>query len=394
MRGRINFILAVAFAIVSNVSSAFAAYDVIWKVENGFRFYKTPEPFSAYNFVAQRLRSPSTADWILRTERQLQQESDWNGWANKWKDATCWDRTGYVLTNEDRCEDYTLPASHRALLSVTDTDDASDRCSLAIGLLASQSPRPRADDGRRAQLFNKRRKDIADRQSDVPCKNIPVEVPYAPAGDAGVEATVTVTHAGSSVALTPVKIVVKDLLVVGMGDSFAAGVGNPDRPAQLWRDGLANYDGGGRGGLPVRINGGTQTPLSEISGASANWLDTRCFRSQYGPQFRTALHLAADVPHAAITYLDLSCDGARIIEGLLHEKSLDRGYSLDTKAPEAQLGRASQLLCSTHKHREVSYRLRLVDDVSECPRSKQGEICEKRGYQRDNIHQTTMEVCD
>ena len=394
MRVRLNSVAVVVFAIVGNVSSAFAAYDVVWKVENGFRFYKTPAPFNAYSSVAEELRRPGTGDWILRTEQRLQQDSDWNGWASKWKDETCWDRTGYVLTNEGRCEDYTLPASHRVLLSVTDTDDVSDKCSVAINLIASQSA-PQPDQNRRNQLFNQRRRETAGQQSGVACKNIPIEVPFAPAGDAGVEAAVTVTRAGASTVLAPVKIVVKDLLVLGMGDSFAAGVGNPDRPAQLRDDGTVNYGGSGTY-LPVRKNGYSEAPLSEISGASANWLDIRCFRSQYGPQFRTALHLAADLPHAALTFLDLSCDGARIVEGLLHRKELDSGYDPDTADPDSQLGRASRLLCSSRQYRNVSYRLRFSDDASQCPPLGSNEICEysKREYQRERIDRTMMRVCD
>lgn len=394
MRVGLKSVAAAVFVIFGNVSSAIAGHDVVWKVENGFRFYKTPAAFNAYNSVAEELRRSATGDWILRTERRLQQKSDWNGWASKWKDETCWDRSGYVLTNEGRCEDYTLPASHRVLLSVTDTDDASDKCSVTIKLIASQSA-PQPDQNRRNQLFNQRTKEIAGQQSSVACKNIPIEVPFAPAGDTGVEATVTVTHAGSSADLAPVKIVVKDLLVLGMGDSFAAGVGNPDRPAQLRDDGTVNYGGGGTY-LPVRKNGYSEAPLSEISGASAKWLDIRCFRSQYGPQFRTALHLAVDVPHAAVTFLDLSCDGARILEGLLHRKQLDSGYDPDTDDPEPQLGLASRLLCSSRRYRTVAYQIRFAGDAARCPTLRSNEICEysDRKYQRERIDRTVMQVCD
>ncbi len=386
--------VALVFAAAGSVSNAFAAYDVVWKVENGFRFYKTSAPFNAYNSVAQELRRSGADDWILRTERRLQQDSDWNGWASKWKDETCWDRTGYVLTNESRCEDYTLPASHRVLLSVSDTDELSDKCTIVANPIASR-PSSQPDQGRRDQLFNQRRKEIAGQQSNVACRDIPIEVPFSSAGDAGVEAIVTVAHGGSSTVLPPVQIIVKDLLMLGMGNSFAAGVGNPDRPAQLRRDGMINYDGGPVH-LPVRQNGYDHAPLSEISGASANWLDIRCFRSQYGPQFRTALHLAADLPHAAVTFLDLSCDGARIIEGLLHRKELDAGYDPNTDDPDAQLGVASRLLCSSKKYRSVSYRLRFADDAARCPPSQPNEICEysNRKYQRERIDQTTMRVCD
>lgn len=394
MRPGFNLVAAVTVAIVGDVSGAFAAQNVVWQVENGFRFYKTPAPFNAYKSVAEGLRHSGADDWILRTEQRLQQDSDWNGWATQWKDETCWDRTSYVLTNEGRCEDYTLPASHRVLLSVTNTDEMSDKCSVAINVIPSRSV-PQRGQGRRNQLFTQRSKEVATQQSNVACKNIPVEVPFSPAGDAGIEATVTVTHAGASTVLAPVKVIVKDLLVLGMGDSFGAGVGNPDRPAQLRTDGHVIYDGTTTY-LPVRKNGYGEAPLSEISGASANWLDIRCFRSQYGPQFRTALHLALDLPHTAVTFLDLSCDGARILEGLLHRKQLDAGYDLKTGDPEAQIGLASRLLCSSKKYASALYHLRFAKDASECPALGSNEICEYsiRKYQRERINQTTMRVCE
>ena len=54
------------------------------------------------------------------------------------------------------------------------------------------------------------------------------DIPY-PAGS-----TVSVEIGGREVATE--KVVVKDLLVVGMGDSFASGEGNPDVPVRFSRD--------------------------------------------------------------------------------------------------------------------------------------------------------------
>jgi hypothetical protein len=400
---QIEFAALVVFAVSGLAGRALAAPEVSWEVENRFRFYQKPEPFKAYLKVAKDLRTAGTDDWILRTERKLQQihlseaksrEKEWNGWASEWMDATCWSRTGYVLINEDRCEDYTLPGSHRVLLSVAGVDNATTKCTVKTSVITTLTPK-QFNQKRRTELFNQRRKEAEGRQTNVGCQNIPVEVPFSTSGDAGVEVTVTLIQAGSQTDLPAQPIIVKDLLVLGMGDSFAAGVGNPDRPAQLTPNGGIIY-GGGDTGLPVRDKGFTGADLQEISAAQAKWLDIRCFRSQYGPQFRSALHLATDLPHSAVTFLDLSCDGARIIEGLLHRKTLDSGYDLDpADAPEPQPGMASRLLCASDNLQTKSYKLRFASDPSQCRPQRQDEICEYgvRKYQREAIDKTSMKVC-
>ena len=398
---RIAFAWLVLFVVCGPAGGALAAPQVNWEVENRFRFYQKPEQFRAYLKVAADLRAAGTGDWILRTEQKLQQnlsgaahQERWNGWAAKSIDATCWSRTGYVLINEERCEDYTLPGSHRVLLSVAGVNDATTKCTVKISVIATQTP-GQFNQKRRTELFNQRRKQVESRQTNVSCQNIPVEVPFSTSGDAGVEATVTLVEAGSQTDLPPQRIIVNDLLVLGMGDSFAAGVGNPDIPARLTPSGGVTY-GDDERNLPVREKGLTGADLQQISAAQAKWLDIRCFRSQYGPQFRSALHLAADLPHAAVTFLDLSCDGARIIEGLLHSKKLDAGYDLDPEdAPEPQLGMASRLLCASGNLQTKSYRLRLVKNPSRCRPERKDEICEYdvRKYQREAIDRTVMKVC-
>lgn len=398
---RIKLASLVALAVSGPASGALGAPEVTWEVENRFRFYQKPEPFRAYQKVAKDLRT-GTGDWILHTEQRLQQihrnEADsgdkWNGWASKWMDDTCWSRNGYVLINESRCEDYTLPGSHRVLLSVTGVDAATTKCTVKTSVIATRTPK-QFNEKRRSELFAQRRKETEGRQTNVGCENIPVEVPFSTSGDAGVEATVTLIQAGLQTDLAPQRIIVNDLLVLGMGDSFAAGVGNPDRPAQLTPNSGVVY-GGTSINLPVREKGFTGASLQDIVAAQAKWLDIRCFRSQYGPQFRTALHLATDLSHSAVTFLDLSCDGARIIEGLLHRKELDSGYDPNlTDDPEPQLGVASRLLCASGSSKTISYKLRFADAPSQCRSNRKDEICEygDRKYQREEINQTSMKVC-
>ena len=48
----------------------------------------------------------------------------------------------------------------------------------------------------------------------------------------------------------------------------------------------------------------------------ALWLNAACHRSLYSYQTRTALALAVQYPHIAVTYLPLACTGATIADGL------------------------------------------------------------------------------
>ena len=396
---RILSILLSVPAIFILTCNAFSAPEITWEVENRFRFYAEAEPFKAYLAVADEARAAGTSDWILGTERKLQQkvsnessseDGKWNGWAAKWRNDTCWDRQRFLLLNDDRCEDYVVPTSHRILLTVNGTP-VTTKCTLKADVIGA-APGP---------LFNKRKKQIESRQVNVGCRDIPVEVPFSVNGNAGVEVTVTLVQVPPQ-TLAPVKIFVKDILVLGMGDLFAAGVGNPDLPSRMDRRLGIFYDDFithrlGVKRLPVRRGGFDGASLSQISAAQAEWLDIRCFRSQYGPQFRTALHLAADLRHSAVTFLDLACDGARIIEGLLHRKELDSGYTTSITNPEAQLGLASRLLCADPvRPKSISYKLRFVDTASQCSSRKPNEICEfsERDYQReDDLDATSMRVC-
>ena len=52
------------------------------------------------------------------------------------------------------------------------------------------------------------------------------------------------------------------------------------------------------------------------SATSALWFNSACHRSLYSYQTRTALALAVQYPHIAVTYLPLACTGATIADGL------------------------------------------------------------------------------
>ncbi len=77
-------------------------------------------------------------------------------------------------------------------------------------------------------------------------------------------------------------VVLRDLLIVGIGDSNASGEGNPD-----------------------------------VAGASARWIDPRCNRSHFGYQAQTASALEHASDDTSVTFVHLACSGASLEEGLL-----------------------------------------------------------------------------
>jgi lysophospholipase L1-like esterase len=78
--------------------------------------------------------------------------------------------------------------------------------------------------------------------------------------------------------------------------------------AQYYRPSRAGYKGGRACEAP--------DSLQVWQRQSALWFNSACHRSLYSYQTRTALALAVQYPHIAVTYLPLACTGATIADGL------------------------------------------------------------------------------
>lgn len=120
-----------------------------------------------------------------------------------------------------------------------------------------------------------------------------------PKGAAHVRRTDTVGNVAS------VDANVSDRLILGLGDSYTSGEGNPDRPVIL-SDQLV----GSGAAFPRRPRDG------EIW--AAQWIDRSCHRSAYSWQLRLALHQTLIDPSKPITFLSFTCSGAEIVEGLFY----------------------------------------------------------------------------
>ena len=288
---RYAFALLTLFALTSAATPALAAASIKWRVENPFRFFTDPADSEIHRATYRALGPVERLTPVLSAERALQARHE-DGWAATMYRKTCWNWT----TNKFTCpqyDDYMNPVSHTVVADVTGIDEAASlTCTWLTAPNGGRNPRGAA--------------------VTQPCNDPFVfDAPY-PAG-----AKVSVEIGGRDVANTNVKVL--DILVAGMGDSFASGEGNPDIAVRFSRDRTADYGtfaSGDLAGYPARVGNWRQIGDRAFIGENARWLDQACHRSLYSQQLRAALELASEDPHRAVTYVGVSCSGAEVTAGL------------------------------------------------------------------------------
>lgn len=274
-----------------------------WEVKNRFRLFRNEADFRRH-IAAMR------DDGVLGAERRLARASDGRGWARDMVEHLCLQASGRI---PDQCqrdgerENYLAPASHRIGLAVAG--------SLAPGALCAWT----LDDG-----------ESATRTLTAPCaEEIKLRVKYGVTTAAVVDVGLP---DGTAQRLTAT-IAVRDLLIAGMGDSIAAGEGNPDRPIVLDDEGFcfrrflsgatSEYFRPGRAGFKGNracdvTLAGAGNSAADWSALNARWMNAECHRTLYGYQLRAALALAVEQAHVAVTYLPLACSGSTIEAGFLN----------------------------------------------------------------------------
>ena len=94
---------------------------------------------------------------------------------------------------------------------------------------------------------------------------------------------------------------------------------------------------------------------AEWSRLGARWLSQACHRSLYGYQLRTALALAVENPHVAVTFLPLACTGATIERGVLgSQRARELNCAPDRSCPTtvpAQIAQLQQYLAAARRNR-------------------------------------------
>ena len=268
-----------------------------WEVKNRFRLFRSEADFERHVDAMRHVA-------VLAAERRLAKESDGRGWAGDIVERLCLDRAGRLLEFCDRDgerENYLAPRDHRVGVTLAGTLPANEGCVWSF------------DDG-----------DGHPRQVSGACDE---EVKARLISGRPTLASVDIVLPDGTALRLVSEILVRDVLIAGMGDSVAAGEGNPDRAVQLSDQGFCfkRFGGGeyyrpGRAGFSgnkaCTAMPNEDTRAGEWAQQSARWLSGPCHRSLYSYQLRTALALAVRYPHIAVTYLPLACTGATIADGL------------------------------------------------------------------------------
>jgi hypothetical protein len=287
---------AVLAALTSRPAAAQdAPMQISWEVRNRFRLFREERDFLLH-VESARDRT------ILASEQGLEIQSDGRGWARNVVNRLCINIQGRVsepCMRDGVQESYLTPTEHPIVVRLTGAVPVGATCAWSF------------DDG-----------EGGPRQQTFDCAEpVNLRVRYG----RPTVATVDVSSADAPQRIAT-EIQVRDIFIAGLGDSVAAGEGNPDRPialadegfcfryylgsaaAQYYRPSRAGYKGGRACEAP--------DSLQNWQRYSALWFNPACHRSLYSYQTRTALALAVRYPHIAVTYLPLACTGATIADGL------------------------------------------------------------------------------
>src|SRR5215475_2858924 len=412
---------ALVVAILIVLTPVFAtttghAADLVWEVENPYRFFKRTASFEvqerAFNAVRGSPGQPLPANILWKVERRLNDpdcrdsstpdnclataragvERSRLGWAAQTVDLNCYDRNArprrYMVVCDRQYswgtakEDYILPDAHTVVMQI-----APERLATAGA-------------GDCVWTWQPKKVDLPAETKKQACngKLVIKRMPFSLDRSAsGVSVKVQLPD---GTTLTDPNVAVDDVFVVAMGDSFASGESNPDRPVTFSNSREMVYDPinatdqqlAYRGfdsknpkygvaaadtsinpkSLPKRLmedeQKGTVYKLSsrefqqafDLSGAQ--WLSPDCHRSQYGYPFRVSIGLALENRHRAVTFVSFACSGADIVEGLFAERDAREQISGPNaqKKVVPQLDQLSDLICKSGaagRTRTVSYRL-------------------------------------
>jgi hypothetical protein len=309
--------------------------NVSWEVKNRFRLFRDEKDFNRH-LAAESGRT------VLEAEQALAQETDGRGWARDMVTRLCVDGAGRV---PDTClrdgvrESYLTPVDHRVAARLTGAVPADASCAWAFDNGEGPPQTVTAGCGEDVNLRARYGKRTV--------------------------VTVDITPPGGTARRATGEIMVRDLLIAGLGDSIAAGEGDPDRPVALADDGFCfrNFAStsrheyfrpgrvGFKGDKACDMAQDANTNMTQWSKLSARWLSAACHRSLYGYQLRASLGLAIENPHVAVTFLPLACTGATIDVGLFGAQ----------RARELNCGSAAQDTCPTSMPGQIGALRALLD---------------------------------
>jgi hypothetical protein len=331
-----------AAAQAAPVPNAASALQITWEVRNRFRLFREERDFQLH---AENLRGRS----ILAAEDSLEVQGEGRGWARNMVNRLCIDLQGRVA---DPClrdnvkENYLTPIDHPVVVRLTGEVPVGATCAWTF------------DDGDGPQ------------SSTFDCAEpVNTRVRYGRETVASVEVS---SADGTQKVATGIRV--RDVFIAGLGDSIASGEGNPDRAVALSDEGFcfryylgsasAQYYRPSRGGYKGGRACEAPDTLQNWQHYGALWFNAACHRSLYSYQTRTAIALAVQYPHIAVTYLPLACTGATIADGLFgsqraRECPSGRAGATCGTSVNSQLGELRDALAAA-KRRQADRKLDLV----------------------------------
>jgi lysophospholipase L1-like esterase len=393
-----------AAGLVAAISSAVpaGAQDLQWEVLNPFRFYKNASAFQLHEDafkavggdrpdadrsqhvrnIERCLNDPATTDTSIRAaclaivQRYVKQPR--LGWASATLEDTCYDRVPRPRRYPAACEreaagdrvaeDYILPGAHSVSIALA----PARRAEAAAGQ-CSWSWKPRVG----GEWIKAQPQPCIERM-------VIKRVPYArDRAVSGVEVKVDLPGGRT---LSDI-VVVEDLLIVALGDSFASGEGNPDKPVTFSASRALDYRPPRRDPATANVATFSKGVLRALSAdtikydsfilprrymrdeqqggkqfafdseefrhafweRSAHWLSPDCHRSQYAFPTRVGLQLALEDRRRAVTLIQLACSGAEVTRGLFQKLDAREHYEesrVRTREVPPQLDQLTRLICS------------------------------------------------
>jgi hypothetical protein len=338
---RFPFII-IALILLAPFDAAFAQqpsgvgnFHIAWEVKNRFRLFRKEADFL-------RQEAANRGDGVLANEDRLERTAAGLGWAKDVVGNLCVDPAGNLLQTCERDgvkESYLNPIDYPVGVEIAGDVPQGATCQWSF----DDSVGPL-------------------RQTESPCDQ---EVKLRVAADRTTVATADIPLPDGTATRVVTEIAVRDTLIAGMGDSIAAGEGNPDRAVRL--DGsfcfrrFLNVTGGqfyrpGRAGYTgdrTCENGPANPSLAaDWARHGARWMSPGCHRSLYSYQVRTALALAVEQPHIAVTFLPLACTGATIAAGLFGSQATDDcpiGVERCSGTAPAQFNELKELMAAVHR---------------------------------------------
>ncbi len=319
-------------ALLSTPANAGKIID--WQLENSFRLFKKPSDTQLHHDVFKQLTAAESKSPILAAERRLELLSGGRGWADAVFNHTCYDQ------DNDRysaCPDYVLPKSHRIIAYLRDKESFWD-------IFTPEDKNAECT----WKVVDRKGKTVSEATASC-AERVKLDIPYPDGGRVGVSKS-------DGERIKPLAVKIRDVLIVGLGDSFAAGEGNPDHPVTFDNTRAFNYgyvDIAATGkretlnGYPAREGAWKKINTPAFKKERARWWDRECHRSLYSHQLRAALQLAVEDPKRAITFISFSCSGAEITQGLLLSKPVRECTPGENFLVKPQLSALSEELCES-----------------------------------------------